>query len=537
MRSHLLAAPLVLLFVAPLVLSLALIMPGFTDFAGFQSFLLHPQVWGAAQLTLATSVISTILALAFAVLIVTGNHKRLLSETGSFLALPHLALAIGLGFLIAPTGLMARMFGTVLGWDAPPQWVTVQDPHGAGLIAALVLKETPFLVWALASLLNRDDLKQLFADHMKVARSLGHGEFSTWSAVLLPQILPRITLPLIAVFVYGATVVDMALVIGPTQPPVLANVIWTDLNDSDSFNNARGAAGVLVLSVLIIVMLAFAKVLLVAATPLSKNLLLGVQGKVGSTRALSTLTWNAWRGIYILILLFLAIASISGHYPYPGLAPETFTSRAWSILASDPRPLLTSAALAMATSLAATAAVIAWLEQQPLHRDRLMVVASVAALCMPSLLIALGQYRTFLAIGITGTATAMFFAHVIPVTAYVFVMLQGPYRAYDTRWQATTQGLLASRQRFLLQVKWPMLKAPILSATAVGFAVSVAQYIPAQLAAAGRFTTLPMAAVTLTSGGNRALMATYALALMLLPLLAFLGAGWLAKPRWKARDA
>jgi putative thiamine transport system permease protein len=537
MRNNLLAAPLVLLFVAPLVLSLALILPGFTDVAGFQAFLQHPQIWGAARLTVAISVCSTLLALICAVLIVTGNHKKLLTKTSSFLALPHLALAIGLGFLIAPTGLIARILGTVFGWNSPPQWVTVQDPHGAGLIAALVLKETPFLVWALISLLNRDDLKQLLAGHMKVARSLGHSEVSAWIAVLLPQLLPRITLPLIAVFVYGATVVDMALVIGPTQPPVLASVIWNDINDSDPFNNSRGAAGVLILTLLIVVMLALVKVLQHFATPFTKKLLLGVRGKVWKTSALSTFTWSIWRCIYTFILLFLVVASLSGHFPYPNLLPVTFNPKAWSLLVSDPRPFLTSTLLATTTSLMATAAVIAWLESQNASRDRVMLIASVAALCIPSLLIALGQYRTFLAIGITGTATALFFAHILPVSAYVFVMLHGPYRGYDKRWQSTTQGLLASRLRFLVQIKWPMLKAPILSASAVGFAVSVAQYVPAQLAAAGRFTTLPMEAVTLTSGGNRALIATYALALMLLPLFAFLAASRFAKPRWKARDA
>jgi putative thiamine transport system permease protein len=85
----------------------------------------------------------------------------------------------------------------------------------------------------------------------------------------------------------------------------------------------------------------------------------------------------------------------------------------------------------------------------------------------------------------------------------------------------------------LLRVKWPMLKAPLLSAFAVGFAVSVMQFVPAQLAAAGRFSTLPMEAVTLSAGGNRALIATYGLALTLLPFIVFVLAGWLSRPRWK----
>jgi putative thiamine transport system permease protein len=128
---------------------------------------------------------------------------------------------------------------------------------------------------------------------------------------------------------------------------------------------------------------------------------------------------------------------------------------------------------------------------------------------------------------------AMFFAHVLPVAAYVFIMLQGPYRGFDQRYHAAASGLRAVRTQFLTQVKWPMLKAALLSAFAVGFAVSVAQYVPAQLASAGRFSTLPMEAVTLTSGGNRALTAAYGLALMALPLIVFVGAGIFGRPRWK----
>jgi putative thiamine transport system permease protein len=88
---------------------------------------------------------------------------------------------------------------------------------------------------------------------------------------------------------------------------------------------------------------------------------------------------------------------------------------------------------------------------------------------------------------------------------------------------------------FITKIKWPLLKAPILAAFAVGFAVSIAQYVPAQLAAAGRYSTLPIEAVTLSSGGNRALVAAYGAALTALPLLVFLMAQWLGRPRWKAR--
>ena len=82
------------------------------------------------------------------------------------------------------------------------------------------------------------------------------------------------------------------------------------------------------------------------------------------------------------------------------------------------------------------------------------------------------------------------------------------------------------------RVKLPLLKAPLLTAAAIGFAVSIAQYVPAQLIAAGHFSTLPMEAVTLASGGNRQLTAAYALVLALPPLVAFLAAAVLGRPRW-----
>jgi putative thiamine transport system permease protein len=63
--------------------------------------------------------------------------------------------------------------------------------------------------------------------------------------------------------------------------------------------------------------------------------------------------------------------------------------------------------------------------------------------------------------------------------------------------------------------------------------VSLVQYVPAALMGAGRVTTLPVEAVTLTSGGDRALTAAYALALALPALLAFLLAGMLGRPRWR----
>jgi putative thiamine transport system permease protein len=65
----------------------------------------------------------------------------------------------------------------------------------------------------------------------------------------------------------------------------------------------------------------------------------------------------------------------------------------------------------------------------------------------------------------------------------------------------------------------------------VGFAVSVAQYLPTLYVGAGRFATVTTEAVTLASGAQRSLMSAYAALQMLLPVLVFAWAAWLGRPR------
>jgi putative thiamine transport system permease protein len=522
--------PLVMLFALPLAASLLFIAPVFFDASAFAEVLAHPQFYGAFALTLFTGITSTALSLLIAILVVANTPQQ--KSVGAMLAVPHLSLAMGLAFLIMPTGVLARLLAIPFNWSSPPQWVTSQDPYGLSLIAALVLKETPFLVWTFASLLQRDDLRASLRGQKRVAASLGHGGLNTWVAVLLPQLLSRMRWPLVAVFAYGMTVVDMALVIGPTQPPTLAQLIWSDLNDSDGATNARGAAATLGLSFMILILSWVVGTLLRFRELWARFFVPGYRSAKKSKNAFLSHLWGFWRLFYACVGILLLIQSFSTLWPFPRLLPAAASLQSWRTVFENLSPLLTTLWLALSTSTAAMISSVAWLETQPQRHDRFMLLLSGTALCLPALLIALGQYKLFLAGGITGTGTALFFAHSIPVTAYAFIMLHGSYRGFDARWQAVSSGLMASRRTFLTSIKWPLLKAPLLSTWAVAFAVSVVQFVPAQLAAAGRFSTLPMEAVTLSSGGNRGLIAAYALTLAVLPLLAFTIASRFGRARW-----
>jgi putative thiamine transport system permease protein len=522
--------PLALLLLCHLGFAILFLLPDLARGEAFAAALSHPQFWSALGLSLIIAVVSTALALMLATVIIMGGASSKL--LGAYLAIPHLAFAVGLSFLLQPSGLLARLIAFSLGWETPPQITTIQDPWGLALILALALKEIPFLLWAYGAVLQSDDVAQALAAQRRAAASLGHGEGSIWTRIILPQILPQITWPLIAVFIYGATVVDMALILGPTLPPTLGTIIWRDINDVDLVTNQRGAAAAILLTASLLVVLGVIEALRHLVRPLLRTHFARGPSPGGTSAVLSRGILQSLLWIYVSVAFVLVALSVVGQWPFPAILPHSFSVRSWATLFANPAPVLTSLTLAIAATVSAIAAALAWFESQPRSRDKYAFVASGLVLCLPAILLAIGQYRVLLHSNLAGTATGLYLVHVLPVLAYVFILLRGPWRAFDPRYATIGQGLAASRWRFFWQVKLPLLKAPVASTMAVGFAVSIAQFVPAQLAASGRYSTLPMEAVTLASGTNRPLLAAFAFALAALPLLAFVFAQRVARPRW-----
>ena len=533
MRRAAAIAPLLLLWGLPLAAVVIALIPTLWDIGAWRALFAHPQLAGGLALSLWTGTASTALALVIAITIVMGLAdtvwgRMLQGTSGLMLSLPHLALAVGLAVLIMPSGLIARI---LVGGAAPPDWVTLHDPLGLTLIAALVLKEVPFLVALLVAGFAQGDAAQRLQAEMGAARGLGHGSRSAWLRVVLPQLLPRLGWPLLITWTYSATVVDMALVLGPTAPPTLAQVLWRDLSDADAMVNARGAAGAVLL---LLVLAAIALVM----WDVIRHLLPKVQrwltrGPVlaSAPRALAELTAGALVAVYGLVVMLLLFLSIAPLWPWPAVLPPAFSVLAWQGLPGA--PVFTTLWLALLVSAAALVSAILWFEITPAPWDRPALMIAALLLALPPLLLATGQNRALLATHGSGTAAGLFLVHLAPAMAYVLLVLAGPYRAFDARYTAVARSLHVSPSALWWRVKRPLLSAPLALSAAIAFAVSVAQFVPAQLAAAGRFTTLPMAAITLASGGNRALLAATAFLLAALPALAFLAAAWAGRPRWR----
>ena len=131
--------------------------------------------------------------------------------------------------------------------------------------------------------------------------------------------------------------------------------------------------------------------------------------------------------------------------------------------------------------MAALALAIAWLEGEDRARRGRAGWAEVLVylpLLVPQVAFLYGLNVAFLRAGLSGTMAAVVWAHVLFVFPYVMIALSEPWRRLDRRYPATAAALGAGPGRRLWAVKLPMLLQPILTAAAIGFAVSVAQYLP-----------------------------------------------------------
>jgi len=144
-----------------------------------------------------------------------------------------------------------------------------------------------------------------------------------------------------------------------------------------------------------------------------------------------------------------------------------------------------------------------------------------APLILPQVSFLFGAQVLLVTVGLDGHWAGLIWAHLLFVLPYIFLSLSEPYRALDPRYARTATCLGLSPWRVFLRVRLPMLLKPILIAAAVGFAVSIGEYLPTVFAGAGRLTTLTTEAVALAGGGDRRTIGAFAVLQAALPLIGF----------------
>ncbi len=525
------APPLTALLMAgPVLAGLGALAIPLSDGDGLARLLAWNGLSGAVRLSLVTGVVSTLVSLALALLIVAAldgrRSFRLITRALSpLLSVPHAAAALGLAFLISPSGWIARVLSPwATGWQTPPDVLILNDPAGLALILGLVVKETPFLLLMILAALPQADP----ARRMTVAASLGYGRFAGWALTVLPAVWPQIRLPVCAVLAYAMTSVEMALILGPSLPPTLAVQIVTWSMQPDLAWRGPAAAGAvlqlgLVVAVLAVLWLGERLVAVLGCR-------LAFTGRRGArldgiVAPLAVVLAAGSAAAVGLGLAGLGVWSVAGLWTFPDALPATFTTGTWEsaapgLLAASARTV----ALAAISAGAALALTLACLEAEVrfgLRPGHAALWLLYLPLLVPQVVFLPGLHVLFVWLGFGGSLWAVAAVHVVFVLPYVFLSLAAPWRAWDARICVAGAALGAGADRVFWRLRLPMLLQPVLTALAIGLAVSIGQYLPTLAIGGGRVTTLTTEAVALSSGGNRRVIGTYAVMQTLLPAVGF----------------
>lgn len=460
-----------------------------------------PQLPQALLATLVSVSLAAFGALTIALLAILflwpgAGWARLYSRLPLLLAIPHVAFATSMLLIFAEGGML---------WQWLPFLNSQPDRYGIGLGITLAVKESAFLLWILSALLSEKQLSQ----QVIVLDSLGYSRLQCLNWLVLPSIAPALGKAMLAVVAWSLSVVDVAIVLGPGNPPTLAVLSWQWLSQGDAEQQAKGA-----LSSLLLVLLLF------------------IFALVGY------LFWRGWRSMIPAvngIRLRFSSATIARPLvqllPISGVVCALVLALCANYSSLNSEALSNSLQLGLISSVLGLLILFAWLEWGPQTGHRWVWLPII----LPALPLVTGQYLLALYTGQDGLMTTIIWGHLLWVMPWMLFVLKPAWQRIDPRLILIAQTLGWSRGRIFWRVKFPLLLRPALIAFAVGFSVSIAQYMPTLWLGAGRYPTLTTEAVALSSGGSTAILATQALWQLLLPLSVFVltafFAAWLGRFR------
>ena len=489
----------------------------------------QPGIGMSVAVSLLAGLATTAIALTVVMLFLAGAgngrvYQWVRRAVSPLLSMPHAAAAFGIAFLIAPSGLIARFLSPwATGWERPADLLIVHDTLGLSMMLGLVVKEIPFLLlMSLAALPQIDPARRV-----AVARSLGYRPVTAWLKSVAPSLYPLIRLPVYAVIAFSSSVVDVSLILGPTNPPTLAVSIIRWFHDPMLETRFLASAGA---------------VLQLGVTGLAMGLWWLAERVVSycvrcwierGARAFcdSLLRFLGITLICLAVILAaagvvaLVINSFASFWRFPDALPQASSLRQWNRAGPG---ILQALGVTFTVGFLATAIsvvlVMASLENE-VRRARPSGQAAMRILYLPLIVpqiaFLFGIVTGAEAIGFRPGLALVVAGHVIFVLPYVYLSLSESYRQLDPRWVMVARTLGAGPNGAFWRVRLPMLLAPCLTAVAIGLAVSVGQYLPTQLMGAGRVPTVTTEAVALAAGGSRRIIGVWALVQALVPAVGF----------------
>lgn len=450
------------------------------------------------------------------------------SRIAPLLAVPHAALAVGLMVLLSPSGWLVRLVHSLFElFPSPPAHWWLADKSLVTMAIVLIIKELPFLLLMIAA--QRDQLP--IQRWQTQAQSMGYSERRCWWLVVVPALLPRLKFPLFAIAIYTLSVVDIALMVGPNTPPLLApraheaSLRFTDLAAAEAW---LGQWLLIVLGALLFLGIATNQAVY---RRLSLNAIgRPVRYSVRSIRSGFGNQLLLW--LCGLAVLALIVQSVAGAWFYPALLPQQWSLERWMTDWPYAWPLLQNSLwLAVVSAAIGVAGALLVLERQRSQRKKALAWLPLLLLLIPQLPIVLGWQR---ALGQDAGWLWVLWSHTAFTFPYAYLVMHGAYNSFPSRWLYQAQSLGHAPLSAWFSVLLPQIRGSVALAFAVGAAVSIAQYLPTLWLAGVDYPTLTTETVSLAAGGDWRMASIYALLQTLIPVVLLIWASRQGnEQRWK----
>ena len=379
-------------------------------------------------------------------------------------------------------------------------------------------------------------LNQINSDkQLQLAQTLGYARTGAFFKVILPQLLPKLRLPIFAVLVYSLSNIELSVIIGPSipQPLVLLLHYWF-LDAQTEYQYAANAGAIYLLALTLLCMLIW---VLLEKIVIRICLWSGLRGRRYSLLSyfypFIALSFYALLALIILSVVVLFLWVFAQQWFFPDFLPQTYSFKGLIKYSSRLLPsLLNTLFIGFISTLLSLILVIGALEHESFKAKYqqaskhfqypLWLWVAYLPLIIPAISFMFGVYVLFLYLDLNHTWIGLFWVHLLFIVPYVFLSLTGNYLSFNYKYSVQALLLGHNYWKSLFKVKLPMLFKTIIFAFAIGFSVSVAQYITTLYISGGRIGTIATDIISSLSGSNRNVLSIYVLYQWLLPLIIFL---------------
>jgi putative spermidine/putrescine transport system permease protein len=230
----------------------------------FTAILTDPDFRTSIGLTFYIALSSTLIAAIISICLALSIHRWATNNSTIHfilqipLAAPHLVIGIAMIFLIAPSGLVARIFSQLFGFEMQSGFpILVNDRWSVGIILVYIWKEIPFITLMLLSV-----LKNMGDELLEVGATLKATPFQRFRFITLPIIRPSLNASCCIVFAFTFGAFEIPYLLGQTYPLTLPVWAYKNYSDIDLLARPEGIGIGLIIATIVIFSVLLANLLL-----------------------------------------------------------------------------------------------------------------------------------------------------------------------------------------------------------------------------------------------------------------------------------